>query len=571
MQNLLTENRACQSTILISCLLAFPLASLAANHYVWCGASFNGDGTSFQNPAAAGQAGAFSDLPAKLIRGDIYLVAGSASCTYAAHTFNDSGNSTISIVKATATNSGSVSGWQSVFGTNNADWDTVSGSDIWVIKAGNYTFDGSYGTFGTAASYGFRLRNSGEINFVNMQGTLSSLSFSNMELDNVSISPIVSNGSYGIFANAGPLTGLTFSNGFIHDMKGTPFQMNNVINLTVSNSWIARTGSTASTHGQGVYINSQGNMTSSNLIFNYNIWQDIEGTAAIVAANGIVNNLNIYGNVFFQTKLAFPYFSGGLTWGISDGVIGDLGPGNAIVNSAIILNNTFSNISAVGVSGVFFSNPSANNIIQENNLFWNCQAVTLTTGGTGDSESYNTVLESIVHTNTWTCQGTGDSCPGSNGHAVSRASVASNLADVVTGASHGLTTGDSVLVVGAQVDSQHTCGIDTFYVYPTVAVLSPTEFTYPIATADATCQNGQGAVSKVTATMPFVSPGGANFQLISDTADPHLNDGVNSSLLLAANGFDVNGVTRGGAGHWDRGAYQFVGISPPTSLTVTTR
>lgn len=63
-----------------------------------------------------------------------------------------------------------------------------------------------------------------------------------------------------------------------------------------------------------------------------------------------------------------------------------------------------------------------------------------------------------------------------------------------------------------------------------------------------------------------------NFQLSSETVNPHLNDGV---TLSAPYNLDLLGATRGADGTWDRGAYEFnTGApppkpNPPTNLNVT--
>lgn len=63
-----------------------------------------------------------------------------------------------------------------------------------------------------------------------------------------------------------------------------------------------------------------------------------------------------------------------------------------------------------------------------------------------------------------------------------------------------------------------------------------------------------------------------NFQLASETVDPHLNDGV---TLSTPYNLDLLGATRGADGTWERGAYEFntgappAKPNPPTNLGVT--
>src|ERR1017187_1020721 len=143
-------------------LVAVPLLSEAANHYVWCGASFNGDGTSLNKPAGTSQPGAYKDLPGSLARGDTYFVAGDPTCSYAPHTFNEaeSGTSVISIVKVTSAQS-VIAGYTSAMAANPARWmiATKASPELgsfpeWPICQGFYTFDGITGSTDPVAGPG---------------------------------------------------------------------------------------------------------------------------------------------------------------------------------------------------------------------------------------------------------------------------------------------------------------------------------------------------------------------------------------------------------------------------------
>jgi hypothetical protein len=71
------------------------------------------------------------------------------------------------------------------------------------------------------------------------------------------------------------------------------------------------------------------------------------------------------------------------------------------------------------------------------------------------------------------------------------------------------------------------------------------------------------------AVNPFVDSLNKNFQLSSETVDPHLNDGT---TLASPFNLDILGNTRGADGTWERGAYEFSGgggggqPNPPTNL-----
>lgn len=569
-------------SILVLSLLAFPGASLAANHYVWCGSTGSATGVDFTN--------AYVDLPVSLTRGDTYYVAGSTSCTYGAHAFNDapSGTSVISILHATASANSGVAGWQASFGTTPAKWSTAIsyrfGKSVWIVQQGYYTFDGEFGTVGTteptSGTFGFWVVQSGD-NVVGIvfDGSVNSTVIYGITLNHTEVdgSPMnianVSSGSYGLLAipKAGmsSVSGMLMYEDYMHDWEVTFLQLHSPVNMIVDHSWFARIMYTSGAHGNGVAINPASGEAASSLTFSDDTWEDACGTSVITFMNGTIGTVAIYGNTFFQATNT-TIFPGGTVpvFCDADGTIGDLGPGNATTTGATIYNNTFYNNTTAGRSGVFFFNPSATNIVQVNNLFVNTQYIYLTTGESGDSESYNTVINPFT-AGGFSCAGTGDSCQGTH-IAISSASVAGGLADVVTGTNHGLSLGSPVLVMGSQVSSSQPCGIDTYYPYPTVStVVSPTAFKYTVqrTVPDATCQAGYGVLFPSPVAQPFSSPSSNTFTLSSETVDPHLNDGT---TLSPPYNIDPLGNLRGADGTWERGAYEFLDSqqpAPPTNLT----
>jgi hypothetical protein len=56
-----------------------------------------------------------------------------------------------------------------------------------------------------------------------------------------------------------------------------------------------------------------------------------------------------------------------------------------------------------------------------------------------------------------------------------------------------------------------------------------------------------------TAAKPTIT----GFRLASETADPHLNDGVSTSPFFPANNIDYDQKTRGANGTWERGTFEF--------------
>jgi hypothetical protein len=557
-------------SIVILVCVALAIPSVAASHYVWCGASGAATGADFTN--------AYTDLPASLTRNDTYYVAGSASCAYGYHTFNDAESSTnlISITKVTSAQSG-IAGYSSAMATNPAKWNTATahgggcGVSVWIIEQGYYTFEGVYGIVGTTepttGSFGFDVAYPGDcVSGIFIDGGANSKVINNITINHTEIDggPInignVSSGSYGLLAlpksGLASVSGFAMSNVYEHDWEVTFLQLHSPTNITVDHSWFARIMFTGGAHGNGVAINPAVSEVASNLTFSNDTWEDACGTSVITFMNGTIGTVAIYGNTFFQSTNT-TIFPGGTTpvFCNADGTIGDLGPGNAVTTGVNIYNNTFYNNSTVGRGGVFFFNTLSTNIVQTNNLFFNTQYIYLTTGESGDSESYNTVINQFV-AGSFSCPGTGDSCQGTS-IGISTSSISSGVADVVTASPHGLSLGSPVLVMGSQVNSTTPCGIDTYYPYPVVShVTSSTEFTYTVQSAapNATCQAGFGVLFPSPVAQPFVAPASQKFTLISETVDPHLNDGT---TLSSPYNIDPLGLLRGQDGTWERGAYEF--------------
>jgi hypothetical protein len=115
-------------------------AAGAAVHCVRAGAAGDGSGSDWTN--------AYTQLPADLVRGDIYYVAAG---TYPGYGFNDpeDGTKMISVLKAVAADHGPDAGWQPDFGRGVAVWASLSYSRSY------YLFDGVTGAGRTG--HGFEL------------------------------------------------------------------------------------------------------------------------------------------------------------------------------------------------------------------------------------------------------------------------------------------------------------------------------------------------------------------------------------------------------------------------------
>jgi hypothetical protein len=93
--------------------LALPLVAGAASHYVRAGATGTATGADWTN--------AYPKLPATLVRGDTYYLAGGS---YGSHVFQDapSGTATITLVRATNVSHGTPTGWSTTYATGPASF-----------------------------------------------------------------------------------------------------------------------------------------------------------------------------------------------------------------------------------------------------------------------------------------------------------------------------------------------------------------------------------------------------------------------------------------------------------------
>lgn len=130
-------------------LLSASLCS-AANRYVRAGATGAGTGTDWTD--------AYSALPATLVRGDTYYVAGG---TYPGYSFTTaaSGATLITVKKATTSDHGTETGWVSSYGTSQAVW-----TGYFHIYRSNLVLDGQVrneSDWFAGAAYGFKIQNTG--------------------------------------------------------------------------------------------------------------------------------------------------------------------------------------------------------------------------------------------------------------------------------------------------------------------------------------------------------------------------------------------------------------------------
>lgn len=369
---------------------ALPLLSHAATHYVRPGATGSNNGSDWTN--------AYSSLPRTLVRGDTYYLANG---NYGSHVFSDanSGTATITLVKATASNHGTATGWSSTYGSGTATFSN------WQIYTDYYTFDGQRRNAdwwaGTTSQYGIRVAGAGPVRLDNGAGTGGdNLTFRYVDFQGGGRD--TGNGDdviYGLTGNSN----LTFQYCALHDSDRTIFLMRGTWkNLVVDHSYLARNTSTPATHGEML------SMTDSNgVVWSNNVMEDIEGTAFIAGLNGgTAANWQIFGNVAFHSAayIADTGRKSGHNFGVSGFVfIAHDSSNNNYGNNIQVYNNTIADLQGTW-SGVVIQAGSGNAVrdnvwyasVRTNNSFsgtisnnWYYQTLQ-----DGDSSSTKTVCTS---------------------------------------------------------------------------------------------------------------------------------------------------------------------------------
>lgn len=385
---------------LTAVLLALLLAAAAwgANHYILDGGS--GDGSAWNN--------AWDDLPATLTRGDTYYVGDGS---YASYTFddNESESTLITIKKATAADHGTETGWNASYG----DGQAVFAASITFTK-GYYTFDGGSEITtipsSTSSDYGIKIASNSDDN---QFGIVQIIGVTYITLENIWVYN-TSNGSIncGTVGVRCSLTNsyLKFIGCYFQNCGKDGLQLNSADFVLVERCYIERYGlkepGDPDYHGQTVQMF----YGCQDVVFRYNIWESCEGQALLSLAGvaGSNERIRFYGNIVFVPygeTTATPGFNstGGLCGDISEGVE----PGPAYL---ILYNNSFVNIGGDygGTANMPLTNSEGNNFTY-NNLYYNCQTVTIdgkftsdyhASGGgddPGGAHSETGLLSSIFH------------------------------------------------------------------------------------------------------------------------------------------------------------------------------
>jgi hypothetical protein len=352
-------------TILLTLVFSlFSESASAAKHYVKAGASGNGSGGDWTN--------AYTALPATLVRGDTYVVAGGS---YGSHTFKDpaSGTTLITIRKASSASAyrdDLVAGWNSSYETTQAVFGSLT------FTSSYYWIDGvTPGTNWPTSNLGFKVSDSNyPIQMGAQVAPASNNTFRNIELATPGSSSDTEQFNIFELDNEASVND-TWSYCYFHGGENAVHSAGGggISNWTFEYSYFDTNWSSSAHHGEQFAIW----YGSSNHVIRYNYFNSYQGTGLIMAGGdgATETNIQIYGNVFYNLGL-----NNG-AGGAANGAFGTMDSGGTTnLTNWKIYNNTFVN------GNVRLSSPSggsATGWLVKNNLFYNTSADTFNSNPSG--------------------------------------------------------------------------------------------------------------------------------------------------------------------------------------------
>lgn len=517
-----TSTVCCLALLVIVGLVA-PAASFAAVHCVRAGATGNGSGSDWTN--------AYPTLPATLTRGDTYYVAAG---NYGPHNFSDpdSGTSVITVIAATAANDGTATGWNSAYQGQAVFSCASSCGSIIQFNTDYYVFSGVYRSTATGnpesdwvleSGYGFKVNNSNALAGATVAGgsgykagTCSSLSACNAAgifVHDITVSYVDVDGAHpttdsGDIDEGADFEGgsynLDFSHLYVHD-DAVPFYLR---------------GSHGNQAGGGYYFGSGNGNTIEYTYIQHNYSSPTYHSEGCSCSEGLTNFTFRYN---YSDQIGGVGGNGSTTHiGTASGA--DYNNGNGPNGPWFIYGNVFtctavtSTMNCAVGDGILavWDAKFTGNIYFLNNTAYNLGSPFTTNpeSGFGLGLAYTTPMQAVYSENNLFYQN-----------------------DPMTIIPTGTTSWN-----GATMTST-TWSYNAYFKTPAAGG----------SDADANKQ--------VSSANPF--SGGTCCSLASDTTA-----GTNTSSLVAGNGTDMLGTTRGANGTWDRGAFQVSG-TPPT-VTVNT-
>ena len=286
-------------------------------------------------------------------RGDTIYVADG---TYNAVTFNVavSGTTLITVKKATASDHGTETGWNSTYGDGVA---TITNSVT--VGSSYWLFDGQVGggPGGWETGHGFKLDLTPGVDGIltSFGSGVGNITFSHWDIDgNASSGPPYATGIYNVSQG----TNWNFNNCYIHDWPGDMIQQRGLSHVTWESNKLARNFQDATRHGD--MIENDG--ASTNHVFRYNFVEDCVGTYLLGHHNtGVFDGYKIYGNIFYWSG-SYVGASGG------NGMIGTLTSGTDGIKNLSFHQNTIFNLMNGGPGNASLSPHISSTMVASNNI-----------------------------------------------------------------------------------------------------------------------------------------------------------------------------------------------------------
>ncbi len=274
-------NRLVFCCVVLVSLLS-PEISLAQPTYcVSEGGSGRRDGSDWGNALAA--------LPATLIRGATYYVAGGSYAGFAFKTV-ESGTNLVTVKKATSSEHGTNLGWTDAY----AQGQSVFGPIL--IYSGFFVFDGVTGGGPTSwkSGHGFAIKRD-YVNLISFARTVTNISVRHVEFA-FPTNRVPDTNSVDHIYGSMPISQVKIERCYFHDSSRTFILSRGWQDVLVKHCYFARNRSTPLRHAEGWSDNDGDRYVIAN-----NIWEDIEGTGVVVNLRGDCYDWEIYGNTVFWT------------------------------------------------------------------------------------------------------------------------------------------------------------------------------------------------------------------------------------------------------------------------------
>lgn len=318
-----------------------------ANKYVRAGAAGTGSGDDWTN--------AYTSLPSSLTRGNTYYIADGS---YSGYTFDDalSGTSVITVKKATSSDHGTETGWNSAYGDGQADFNGQ-----FLIQTGYLEIDGVTRSGDWWSDYGIKVTDStpgtfGPIRF-SSGSAISNVTLKYLDMQGAGLASVAGGSGSVYIKSSGAISDVLVQACKTANLWPDPFVLQ-ATNATIELCAIDRNYSTEALHGQTIADHG-----SNNSVFRFSLVYDPVGTAVYtVIGNGqTMDGLKIYGNVIYApSQRAFPD-------GISKFVAVIT---TATVSNAAVHHNTLVNIG--WNASISHQDNTGSNRVAYNNLWVNC-------------------------------------------------------------------------------------------------------------------------------------------------------------------------------------------------------